>query len=317
MESILKSLRAAGEPTRLRILSLCGHSELSVTELVSILGQSQPRVSRHLKLLDDAGLLERSPEGSRVFYRLASEGPQADLAAMLVDLIPEDEEILAADLIRLSKTKTDRVQQADEYFRQNASKWEDIRNLYVNDREVDERVKQLIANEKNADFLDIGTGTGRILSIASPLVKSVVGIDNSTTMLSIARANIDKEGLKNCRVRHADMYRLPFTNDQFDIVCANMVLRYADTPDTVLIEGVRILKPGGRFILVDFAPHDLKELREKHAHQWLGFSEIQIAQWFHVAGLKSTSPEYLEGDPLTVCIWNATKPKGKSIPNRS
>lgn len=308
MNTILKCLRAAAEPTRLRILALCGHGELSVKELVNILGQSQPRVSRHLKLLDDAGLLERNREGSRAFYRLVGDGIQGNFAAMLIDMMSEDEEILAADLTRLSKTKATRVRRADEYFRLNASKWEDLRNLYVNDCELDKRLQELLANSLDTVLLDIGTGTGRILSIANPYVRSAIGVDNSTTMLSIARANIDKDSLKNCRVQHADMYCLPFPDNRFDIVCANMVIRYADEPDMVLAEGARVLKPGGQLIIVDFAPHELQELRDEHAHQWLGFSEQEMNRWISAANLETVKPEYLEGDPLTVCIWNVIKP---------
>ena len=306
--ALLKSLRAAAEPTRLRILALCGHAELSVSELVGILGQSQPRVSRHLKLLDDAGLLERNREGSRVFYRLSGDGPQAGLAAILVDLVPDEDETFSTDMARLTRTKAERVQRAEAYFNRKAGEWESLRGLYVNDQEVDERLRRLIAEEPDADLLDIGTGTGSVLRVASPHVRSAVGIDNSTEMLSVARANIDKGALKNCRVRHADMYRLPFQDNRFDIACVNMVMRYADAPDAVVDEASRVLKPGGRLMVVDFAPHDLQELRDDHAHQWLGFPDARLSRWFEAAGLAPGRPIHLEGDPLTVCIWTARKP---------
>ena len=309
MDVILKILRAAAEPTRLRIIALCRHGELSVNELVNILGQSQPRVSRHLKLLDDAGLLERNQEGIRAYYRLVNKGAQSDFLAMLIKLMSNDKEATAADQVRLSKTKAARVQRADEYFRLNASKWEDLRNLYVNDRVVDERLRQLFANHSDAHLLDIGTGTGRILSIASPYVCTATGIDNSIAMLSIARANLYKNSLINCQVRHGDMYCIPYGEYDFDIVCANMVIRYADEPEMVISEGARVLSPGGRLIIVDFAPHNLQELRDDHAHQWLGFSETEMIGWFNAVNLEPVNIEYLQGDPLTVCIWTAVKPK--------
>jgi len=307
MDQLLQGLRAAAEPTRLRILALCGHAELSVTELVRILGQSQPRVSRHLKLLVEAGLLVRNQEGSRAYYRPSSSGANAELGRLLIDLVPDADATLALDLSRLSEIKAERARIAEDYFRRNAGSWEDLRGLYVDDELIDNRLKAMVEAQPVGDLLDIGTGTGRVLTLAGHHAASAIGIDNSRDMLAIARANLDRDGLMNCQVRHADMYRLPFSSDRFDLVTANMLARYADDPAAVFAEAYRVLRPGGRLIVVDFAPHGLAELREEHAHRWLGFSEAEMGRLLENAGLESDRPEYLEGDPLTICIWSAHK----------
>ncbi|MDG2286576.1 MAG: metalloregulator ArsR/SmtB family transcription factor [Alphaproteobacteria bacterium] len=308
MDQLLHGLRAAAEPTRLRILALCGHAELSVTELVRILGQSQPRVSRHLKLLVEAELLDRNQEGSRAFYRPASDGAGAELGQLLIDLIPDTDTTLGLDLSRLARIKDERARRAEDYFNRNAGSWEDLRGLYIDDEQIDTTLKDVIERHPVIELLDIGTGTGRVLSLVGRHARVAIGIDNSRDMLDIARANLDRDGLRNCQVRHADMYRLPFTSDRFDLVTANMLVRYADDPSAVLAEGMRVLRPGGRMIIVDFAPHGLAELRDEHAHRWLGFSEAEMTRLLDNTGLESERPVYLEGDPLTVCVWEARKP---------
>ena len=308
MNQLLYGLRAAAEPTRLRILALCGHAELSATELVSILGQSQPRVSRHLKLLVEAGLLDRNQEGSRAFYRPASDGAGAELGQLLIDLVPDSDMTLGHDLSRLARIKDDRARRAEDYFHRNAGNWEDMRGLYIDDDLIDAKLKEIIEACPVADMLDMGTGTGRVLRLAGSHARSAIGIDNSRDMLDIARANLDHDGLRNCQVRHADMYRLPFAADRFDLVTANMLVHYADDPGAVLSEGMRVLRAGGRMIVVDFAPHGMTELREEHAHRWLGFSETEMTQFLDLAELECERPTYLDGDPLTVCVWVARKP---------
>jgi ubiquinone/menaquinone biosynthesis C-methylase UbiE/DNA-binding transcriptional ArsR family regulator len=308
MDQLLHGLRAAAEPTRLRILALCGHAELSVTELVRILGQSQPRVSRHLKLLVEAELLDRNQEGSRAFYRPASDGAGAELGQLLIDLIPDTDTTFGQDLSRLARIKDERARRAEDYFNRNAGSWEDLRGLYIDDEQIDATLKEVVERHPVTELLDIGTGTGRVLSLVGRHARVAIGIDNSRDMLDIARANLDRDGLRNCQVRHADMYRLPFTSDRFDLVTANMLVRYADDPGAVLAEGMRVLRPGGRMIIVDFAPHGLAELRDEHAHRWLGFSEAEMTRLLDNTGLESERPVYLEGDPLTVCVWEARKP---------
>lgn len=307
MDQVLAGLRAIAEPTRLRILVLCARSELSVTELVDILGQSQPRVSRHLKLMVEAGVLERNREGARAYYRVAERTAGGGLARALTPLVSLDDATVETDLARLETIRARRSERATAYFRDNAVHWEDLRGLYVDDAQVDASVVEAVRAEPVTDLLDIGTGTGRVLEHVADHVTSAVGVDNAKPMLEIARDKLDRAGLSNCQVRLADMYHLPFPADRFDAVTLNMVLHYAEVPGEVLREAARVLRPGGRAILVDFAPHQLEELREQHTHRWLGFSQEELGRLASGAGLRLEPMASLVGDPLTVCLWCARK----------
>ncbi len=308
MDLVLAGLRAIAEPTRLRILVLCDRSELSVTELVDILGQSQPRVSRHLKLMVEAGVLDRNREGARAYYRLSESAVSGDVARALIPLIPGGDVTVSTDVERLETIRQRRAERASAYFRNNAADWEDLRGLYVDDDEVDAHLERAVRSEPVATLLDIGTGTGRVLERLGAHVQAAIGIDNAKPMLEIARDKIDRSGMRNCQVRLADMYRLPFPSARFDVVTLNMVLHYAEDPSRVLAEAGRVLRPGGRLIVVDFAPHDLEELRELHTHRWLGFSDDEMARAAEVGGLTLEPTDVLPGDPLSVCLWQCRRP---------
>jgi ubiquinone/menaquinone biosynthesis C-methylase UbiE len=307
MEHLLSALRAVAEPTRLRLVVLCARGELTVTELTQILGQSQPRVSRHLKLLCEAGLLDRFREASWVFYRLSQAGPAAALARQLVAACDEFDPTLALDLQRLGAIKRQRADAAAAYFRENAARWDHIRSLYVDEREVEAALVEIIAQADPRDLLDIGTGTGRILEILGPRVGQALGIDQSREMLAVARVNLERAGLENGRVRLGDMYQLALPDASFDAVVIHQVLHYADRPAAAISEAARVLRPRGTLMLVDFAPHGLEFLREEHAHRRLGFADGEIAEWCRAAGLDPVKPCPLPGDPLTVMIWTATR----------
>jgi len=307
MDVLLSGLRAAAEPSRLRLLALCAHAELTVSELVQIIGQSQPRVSRHLKLLCEAGLLDRFREGTWAFYRLSEKGRCAGLGRGLVDLIPHDDETLARDLKRLEATKQANADRAAEYFSRNAAGWDKIRTLHIAEAEVEAALLSLLPETGIGDFLDIGTGTGRILELLGPRAERGVGIDMSREMLAVARANLQKADLRNCQIRHGDMYQLPFNGEAFDAAVIHQVLHFAEDPGEVIAEAARALRPGGRLVVVDFAPHDLEALRQEHAHRRLGFEDAEITRWFQEAGLAPGQTVMLEGDPLTVCLWSASR----------
>ena len=255
LDTLLVGLRAAGEHTRLRILALCARSELSVSELVQILGQSQPRVSRHLKLMVEAGLLERIPEGAQVFLRLAGNSDAGRLARALVELIPETDVVLNRDLSRLQQVRDARTQRAQDYFQIVAKSWDSIRSLHVAQQKVEDKLREIIGDEPVSELLDIGTGTGRILEILSPQVKHGVGVDLSSGMLAVARSNIERHGFSHVQVRKGDMYRLPIEDSSIDLAVVHMVLHYSDEPLEVIREAARVLRPRGRLILVDFAAH--------------------------------------------------------------
>ncbi len=308
MQNLLQALRAAAEPTRLRIIGLCGHGELTVTDLVNILGQSQPRVSRHLRLLVEAGLLDRYQEGNWAWYRMADAGLAGEFAQQLIDLIPDDDPALALDLERLEQVKANRAREAEAYFRENAAHWDEIRALHVDQQKVDSALEKVLFSGPADDLLDIGTGIGSILELAGPRVKSAVGIDASREMLAVARLSLDRAGLRNCQVRQADMYALPFPAARFDLVTMHMVLHYAEDPGRAIAEAARVLRPGGRLVVVDFKSHDKASLQTEHAHRWLGFDSASTDRYFDRAGLVPNTPVQLRGTPLTVCIWSAARP---------
>ena len=320
MDQLLLGLKAAAEGTRLRILSLCAHVELTVSDLVRVLGQSQPRVSRHLKLLVEAGLLERHREGNWAWYRLAEAsggGRNAELARQLIDLIPENDEIQGLDLIRLEEIKAERARIATDYFRANAASWSEVRALHVDPAQVDAALRRVVLRQPVGSLLDIGTGTGRVLELVAPEVTSAIGIDLSREMLALARHNLDKDGLQHCQVRHADMYQLPFAQERFDAVTLHMVLHYSERPAQVLAEAARVLNPGGRVVVVDFAPHNMTALLDQHAHCWPGFEDSDIRRWFRDARLSPEEPAMLDGDPLTVAIWAARRPANDAVAEAS
>lgn len=304
---LLAALRAVAEPTRLRLLVLCSRGELTVSELAQILGQSQPRVSRHLKLLCEAGLLDRFREGSWVFYRVSAGGAASALAGHLVAACDETESPIALDLQRLAATKRQRAERAAAYFSENAPHWDRIRSLYIDEREVEAALVEIVAGAAPRDLLDIGTGTGRVIEVLAPRVGQALGIDQSREMLAVARVNLERAGAANGMVRLGDMYQLPLPDASFDAVVIHQVLHYADRPAAAIAEAARVLRPGGMLVVVDFTPHVLEYLRDEHAHRRLGFADGEVAEWCRDAGLDPALPRHLQGDPLTVAIWTARR----------
>ncbi len=307
MDQLLSGLRAIGEPTRLRLVALCAHGELSVSELTQILGQSQPRVSRHLKLLVEAGLLDRFREGAAVYYRIADRSQQAFLARTVVDLLPTEDSELNRDLQRLDQVKRKRADIARAYFSENAARWGEIRALHVPEALLEKEFLKVIGSEPVIDFLDIGTGTGRILELLAEQVERGMGLDVSPEMLTVARNKLEQANLRNVYVRQGDMYNMPIDDESIDLATLHLVLHYSDDPAVVIEEAVRVLKPNGRLVIVDFNTHHEERLREEHKHHRLGFDDAEIHGWLENCGMQVEPPIGLQGDPLTVKIWPATR----------
>ena len=301
---VLHELRAAAEATRLRILALCARADLTVTDLTQILDQSQPRVSRHLKILCESGLLRRDAEATRAFFRVP---PQAPLVQAVLAAIAPDDDIVAHDRARLQRVIDARAARAQAYFRAHAAEWDSIRNLHVDQALVEQALLASVPDTAPSpiDLLDIGTGTGRMLQLFAARVRNAVGIDLSPEMLNVARANLAAAELRHCFVRHGDMYRLPWSQPAFDVVTMHMVLHFAEDPAAAIAAAASVLRPGGRLLVADFAPHDIAALRTDHAHHHLGISAAAMTEWCAAAGLAAGVPVNLPGEPLTVTIWSA------------
>ncbi len=310
--ALTATLKAAGEATRLRLLLLIAEAELTVSDLTAILRQSQPRLSRHLRLLAEAGLVQRYREGSWAFFRLGERGSVADIARALIARLDPDDLIIARDRERLAAVRAARAAAAQNYFRRHAAEWDRIRRLHVADAAVEEAIRAALGDAPIRSLLDLGTGTGRMLELFAGDIESGLGLDLSLDMLALARARLDRAGLKHCSVRHGDIYDLALPRDSFDVVIVHQVLHFLDDSARALREAARVLRPGGRLLVVDFAPHDLEFLREEHAHRRLGFAAEIVQQWMQAAGLDVVRQQTLPPGPegkIAVSLWLGRDPR--------
>ena len=299
--------QALADPTRLRILALLRLMELSVGELAQVLGQSQPRVSRHLKILADAGALERRKEGSWVFLTLAESDRLHPLFALVDDWADEaTRSLFASDAARTEAIRAERAEAATRYFAGHASVWDQIRSLHVAESEVERAIDTALGHRPLGRLVDIGTGTGRMIELFGPRSTRAVGIDRSSEMLRLARVKLEAAGISSS-LRQGDMYALPLADRSADSIIIHQVLHYAHSPAAAIAEAARVLAPGGSVLIVDFAAHEREELRASDAHIRLGFEDEVMAGWFISAGLEVDHVQHLKGGELTVTLWRGTK----------
>lgn len=306
-DALVEMLRAAGEPTRLRVLALLAREELAVLELGRILEQSQPRVSRHLKLLTEARLVERFPDGAWVFYRLSAEESARGLVADLLARTDATDPVLARDAERLEGVRLERAGEAGAYFARHAARWDEVRSLHVDEADVEAALLRAAGPGPFRRLVDLGTGTGRMLALFAGRAASAVGLDLSQQMLNVARAGAQASGLA-CELRHGDIFATGLPSRSADLVVIHRVLHFLSDPAAAVAEAARLLTDDGRLVIADFAPHGLEHLRDQHRHRRLGFSSEEMARWLRAAGLEP-APELAlppgAGDGLTVMIWSA------------
>ncbi len=314
-DRVVAVLKAAAEPTRLRILALLAVWELTVKDLTQVLGQSQPRISRHLKLLAEAGLVDRHREGTWVNVRLAEEAGGVNFAQIIIGWLDRGDDLLRRDLERARALVEARAARAQAYFAENAGEWDAIRALHMDEAGVETAMQAMLGGERLQAFLDLGTGTGRLLELFAPIFERGIGIDTNPEMLSYARSRIEAAGLRHAQVRQGDIYNLNLPDDAHDAVVMHQVLHFLTEPDVAVREAARVVAPGGRLMVVDFAPHDHDVLRDRFAHSYLGISDERMAAWLAGAGLELAGREPVPPPAgghtqsgLTVLIWLARKP---------
>jgi len=312
---LVGGLKAVAETTRLRILVLLSAGELNVKDLTHILGQSQPRISRHLKLLAEAGLVERFREGSWVYFHISDRSETGRMALKLIAEVDATDPLLRRDRERADALKREREAAAQAYFDRHAADWDRIRALHVSETDVEAAIRAELGSGPFRLLLDLGTGTGRILELLADRCERAIGIDASQAMLAYARAKFSGRGLAKAQLRHGDLYNLSLPERSADAIVMHQVLHFLSDPCQAVREAARLLAPGGRLLIVDFAPHDLEFLREEHAHERLGLPTDLVMQWLADAGLEALParqlppPKGAGDDMLTVSIWRAERPR--------
>lgn len=320
MKDLIDALKALAEPTRLRIVVVLDRCELTVGELCRVLGQSQPRVSRHLKLLTESGLLERHRQGASAYFRPARTPLGRSLLDAVMPLVDVDTGVAQRDLDRVAAIREERAEQAADYFALVAADWDRMRDLHVADAQVEQAMLDAVEGLEIRDLIDVGTGTGRVLEVFGDRISRGVGIDLSAPMLDLARSQLDKAGLRHCSVRQHDIYNMTLDPGSFDVAVMHHVLHFLDDPAAAIADVGRTVRGGGRLIIVDFAPHNHDSMRDDYAHHWLGFDDDEVSEWCRDAGFVSVDiqhlvPEHRRGDEsLTTTIWTAHQnPEAPSV----
>jgi ubiquinone/menaquinone biosynthesis C-methylase UbiE/DNA-binding transcriptional ArsR family regulator len=324
MDQILSLMRALADPTRLRIALLIRQLELSVGEVVDILGQSQPRVSRHIRILDEAGLAQRRKEGSWVFLRPGPKLNDGRLDPLLALSDDSDARMMKRDIAKLEEVRAARAKMAATYFAEHAAEWDQLRSLHVAEADVEDAMKRLLTISPLGRVLDVGTGTGRMIELFAGDAAHMTAIDSNSEMLRLARAKLSGLMLLHKKplsvdIMMGDFNNLPVEDGSFDTILFHQVLHYAQAPERVIAEAARVLAPSGRMMIVDFATHDREELRSVHAHARLGFSDDSILRSFASCGLYMVHSDTLgdttvESGRLTVKIWLGEKTAQEAAP---
>ena len=309
MDRLTSALKALAHGERLRILALLSHGELTVSELTQILGLSQPRVTQYIKSLEAAGIIERLKEGSWVFSRLrrGQEGLSAIVAATLAAL-PRDDAHLAADRRRLDDIRDKRAAAAQAFFADVANDRGQLGDEYLPQADIEAAIRDALGQRTFAHMVDLGTGTGRMLTLLADRVESGVGLDTSSDMLRVARHRLVEKDQAHLRVRHGDLHASPLPAGSAELVTLHQVLHYLDDPDEAIREAARLLTPGGTLLVVDFATHERDDFRDQYNHRRLGFSDAEIADAMAGCGILLSGTRAIAApDRPDVKVWVGTR----------
>ncbi len=307
LADLIATLKAASEPTRLRMLALLAQGELSVKDVTDILGQSQPRVSRHLKLLADAGLAERHAEGAWAYYRLNDDASGEVLVRAMLARLDHDDPVVVNDRNKLTAIRAAHAARAAAYFATIAKDWDAVRSLHVPETEIEAAILEIARSRRLDKVVDLGTGTGRMLELLAPFYRHGLGVDSSREMIAVARAKLSAAGVGHAQIRQADIADPIEAGEGADLIVLHQVLHYIEEPGVVIGNAARALRPDGLILIVDFAPHAREVLRLEHAHRRLGLSRAQMQTWAEAAGLEMTEAREFANsktpDGLTVCLF--------------
>ncbi|MGL6042486.1 MAG: ArsR/SmtB family transcription factor [Sandaracinobacteroides sp.] len=306
MAQVQDMFAALADPTRVRILLLVRDLELSVGELAEILDQSQPRVSRHVRILAEAGLVRRQKEGAWVFVG-PGDRALADKVQSLIAHFSDSVDPIAHERARLEQVTELRQRRIDDWFSANAEEWDLLRRLGGQGDDVEQALVSAARAPAVGRLLDIGTGTGRVLELLAPEAAAATGVDRSPEMLRLARNKLAAAGIRQAAVRQADMRALPFEGAAFDTVTLHHVLHFADDPAAVIAEAARTVAPGGKLLVADYAPHRQEEFRQRFQHSRLGFEEAAVLGFLKSAGLVPVTLSRHPGPELSVILWEGRR----------
>ncbi|CAM3630178.1 ArsR family transcriptional regulator [Litorimonas haliclonae] len=310
MENFAAALKTMGHVDRLRILALLARGELTITELVQILGLSQPRVTQYIKSLESVEIIERLREGSWVFSRLKRGNPAlTKLVETTLQTLPQNEALLLSDMRRLNEVRDARSRVADAFFARVAQNSDQLGDEYLPQERIEDALLKISGDGPFDFMIDMGTGTGRMLELFSGRITRGAGIDSNPDMLKVARHKLAPDQFGHISVQQGDLHATPFRENTADLVTLHQVLHYLDDPREAIYEASRLLTRDGQLLIVDFEAHTEDHFREDYAHRRLGFTDLDITEWAKWADLQiKIETKLSNNNNPAIKIWKAVKP---------
>ncbi len=284
--------KALSDETRLRLLHIFLHHELNVNEIVAVTGMGQSRISRHLKILADNGLLTYRRDGLWTFYSAAEEGEGRRFADAVCYLFENgDKGQFAADLVAVERVLEERSKETVRFFDSIAEDWERLKREIFGPVDLNGMILEAVP--ETGTVVDLGCGTGDLVEALKTRAERVIGVEKSTRMLEAARKRFADHG-ENIQLRIGELEHLPLREGEADLVVLNMVMHHLPDPQKALLEAFRVLKPGKPFIIVDLLSHQLESMRERFGDRWLGFPETEVKKWLEAGGFEPRETGYFD-----------------------